>query len=206
MKYILVILLILRCVVQSKIIMIGDSILDSSVSTIHEKLETLSSQFIENYAKSGATISPGLNDKPCIPCQYNASINNLVADIVIMDGGANDILSISKTPSWSKFPLYRQRIIGIQNNLNLLFKKMKDLGVGQVIYLGNYYLNDNTLIVDYGTNVLMNICKQAPLPVHFIDVRQFTIPLKENDIHPNAYGDEILAQNIWIVLKNITLN
>lgn len=205
MKYILVTLFFL-CSVQSKIIMIGDSILDSSVTTIHDKLESLSKQSIENYSKSGATITPNLNDKPCIPCQFNASINISIASIVIMDGGANDILMISKNPSWLKFPLYRQRIISIEYNLNLLFYEMKDLGVGQVIYLGNYYLNGNQAIVDYGTNVLMNICKLAPLPVTFVDVRQFTIPLKENDIHPNPDGDEILAQNIWNVLKNITLN
>jgi hypothetical protein len=205
MKYILVILFVL-CSVQSKIVMIGDSILDSSVTTIHEKLEILAKQSIENYSKSGATITPNLNDKPCIPCQFNASTNISVAEIIIMDGGANDILTISKNPSWLKFPLYRQRIISIESNLNLLFSEMKDLGVGQVIYLGNYYLDGNQAIVDYGTNILMNICKQAPLHVHFVDVRQFTIPLKENDIHPNTVGDEILAQNIWNVLKNITIN
>jgi len=205
MKYILVILLFIWSV-QSRIIMIGDSILDSSVTTIHEKLETLLGSPIENYSKSGATITPNLNDKPCIPCQFNASTNISVASIVIMDGGANDILMISKNPSWLKINIYRQRIISIENNLNLLFYEMKDLSVYQVIYLGNYYLNDNKAIIDYGTNVLINICKHAPLPVTFVDVRQFQIPLKENDIHPNPYGDEILAQNIWNVLKNITIN
>jgi hypothetical protein len=186
--------------------MIGDSILDSSVTTIHNKLESLLGVPIDNFARSGATITPNLNDKPCIPCQFNAFTNISQASIVIMDGGANDILMISKSTSWLKFPLYRQRIITIQNNLNLLFHEMKDSCVVQVIYLGNYYINGNKAIVDYGTNVLMNICTQAPLPVHFVDVRQFTIPLKENDIHPNLEGDEILAQNIWNVLKNITIH
>lgn len=207
MKYILVILAFcLNYFVNANIIMIGDSILDSQVTTIHNKLETLSNQTIIDYANSGATIIPGLNNKKCIPCQFNESTNNRIAKVVIMDGGANDILLIYKSSSWLNIRDYKQRMTSIEDNLNLLFGQMKILGVEHVIYLGNYYVNGNNVILDYGTNVVMNLCAMAPLPVHFVDVRQFAIPLKKNDIHPNAVGDEILAQNIWNVLKNITLH
>jgi hypothetical protein len=196
MKYTILFLILLVFVVvgiQGRIIMIGDSIFDGS--TIHELLESWSGEKIHNYAKKGSMITSNLNQVPSIPTQYYQ--NKYPAPrIVIMDGGANDIFSCS--------PFYYQTTLNtIRQTLNELFNDMERQNVQHVIYLGSYYVDNYTILIDYGVQMLGNVFQQALLPINFVDVRNYTIPLKHQDIHPNTQGDYILASRIWYTLKTL---
>lgn len=187
------ILLVFSLETHARIIMIGDSIFDGS--TIHELLEEWSQEKIQNYAKSGSLITTNLNQVPSIPTQYYQ--NKYPAPrIVIMDGGANDIFSCS--------PFYYQtKLNTIRQTLYELFNDMERENVQHVIYLGSYYVDNYSVLIDYGVQMLGNVFQQALLPINFVDVRNYTIPLKHQDIHPNTQGDYILASRIWYTLKTL---
>jgi hypothetical protein len=184
----LVIFFLFLTLTSARIIMIGDSIFDGS--KIHYFLESFSNTTIENYSKSGAMIT----GFPSIPFQYYQH-SFPSPQIIIMDGGANDILDLLPTEQvWHTLTL-------IQENLNQLFLITYQSNVQHIIYLCPYYISNMHGHIDTGIQLLESIVENSPISISLVDVRNFTIPLKENDIHPNEAGDLILATQIWNKLK-----
>lgn len=190
-------------VCQSKVIMIGDSLLASN--TPIENI--LSNQFnvsISNKALIGASIGDGwiLN----IPMQYTLNKNKEFTNI-IMDGGGNDVLS-NQNECREFTNKCKNKIDEITEKLEFLFEKMNNDGVKNLIYLGFYYIKNLNKAIDYGSTQIIEICSRSQLNCYFCDARNLSFSLSYDGVHPTNDGYQKLAELIINTIKNnsITLN
>ena len=184
-------------------IMIGDSLFANDL--IKNQLEEWGNTQIDNLALIGSQFHEGWIES--IPSQYfNYIKSNSIPDTIIMNGGGNDILS-RKTDCISFNKNCIKRINEITSILDLFFKKINNDGVLNVIYLGPYYLQKLEKTINYGTDKISEICQKAELNCNFVDIRNKTIPLSIDNLHPNDDGYILLADELWneILINDIIL-
>lgn len=184
-------------------IMIGDSLFANDL--IKNQLEEWGNTQIDNLALIGSQFHEGWIES--IPSQYfNYIKSNSIPDTIIMNGGGNDILS-RKTDCISFNKNCIKRINEITSILDLFFKRINNDGVLNVIYLGPYYLQKLEKTINYGTDKISEICQKAELNCNFVDIRNKTIPLSIDNLHPNDDGYILLADELWneILINDIIL-
>jgi len=206
---------------NDQVVNIGDSIFALS-GEINNFLHAYAGQTFRRYAVSGAELSGGVL-APSLYSQYDIAKNdNPDIEIIIMDGGGNDILlpAIAFDPydcktqwyEWGKLSSTCKNFIDdiYVDCVNLLNDMQAD-GVDHVIYQGYYYTKNTILLqlddleeaIDYGDVRLSQACQNSSVDCRFIDPRS-TIKdsdIKSDAIHPTTSGSQKLANLIWPVLS-----
>jgi len=199
------------------VVNIGDSIFALS-GEISEFLHSYAGQTFRRYAVSGAELTGGIL-APSLYSQYaTARAHDANIDIIIMDGGGNDILLPVLTMfdpydcktqwyEWGRLSSSCKNFIDdlYVDAVNLLNDMHAD-GVNHVIYLGYYYtknalvrLDDLEEAIDYGDMRLSQACANSAADCQFVDPRS-TIKdsdIKSDAIHPTRSGSEKLAGLTW---------
>ncbi|MFH2063827.1 MAG: SGNH/GDSL hydrolase family protein [Pseudomonadota bacterium] len=205
---------------NNQVVNIGDSIFALS-GEINDFLHSYAGQTFRRYAVSGAELTGGVL-APSLYSQYDiAKGDNPNIDIIIMDGGGNDILlpAIAFDPYDCKTQWYewgrlssscKNFIDDIYVDCVNLLNDMHADGVNHVIYQGYYYTKNTWLLqlddleeaIDYGDAKLALACQNSSVDCRFIDPRS-TIKdsdIKTDAIHPTTSGSQKLANLIWPVL------
>jgi len=176
----------------STVMMIGDSLFDRSPIAIF--LRSWSGEPIDNYAIMGACINRGWI--PSIPTQFDTHYQKSMPKTVIMNGGGNDVFLIRK-----ECISMTATCLGMMDDntkkLTVLWDRMGERGVENIIYLGFYYLPELRGVIDRGSEQIKRYCKESRTTCFFVDPRNETIGLGWDGLHPNAQSFERLAQFIW---------
>ncbi len=205
---------------NDQVVAIGDSIFALS-GDIQDSLETYAGETFRRYTLSGAELSGGIIAKP-INKQYQIALSdNSDIDIILMDGGGNDLLipailfdpydcltDDSDSLSQSCKELADDVYVDAVNLLNQMYSD----GVEHVIYQGYYYtkngifhLKDMKQAIDYGDGRLAMACEFSVVDCQFVDPRPV---ITEDDIiidgiHPASSGSKKIADLDWLVLKEL---
>lgn len=191
-------LLFILPLVYCKTLMIGDSLFANDI--IKNQLEEWSNTQIHNTALIGSQLHNGWVES--IPLQYSNYIqSNNIPTTIIMNGGGNDIL-VKKNDCKVFNNMCIKRINETTTIIDSLLKQMNNNGVLNVVYLGFYYINGLKNTVDYGTDKINETCNKAELNCHFIDIRNKSIPVSSDNLHPTDDGYIMLAENIWNTILN----
>jgi lysophospholipase L1-like esterase len=205
---------------NDQVITLGDSIFDLS-GEIQESLETYAGETFRRYTQNGAELFGGVLSMSVYEQYEMAKSNNPDIDIIVMNGGGNDILipAILLDPyncmtQWYQFGRLSTRCKNFIDDLyvegvNVLNEMYVD-GVENVIYLG-YYHTKNGLFhvdsleeaVDYGDETLARACRNTIVNCEFVDPRS---SINDSDIifdgiHPASSGSQKLADLIWLELE-----
>ncbi len=186
-------------------VIIGDSIFGLSGV---EKLE-LAKLALENsrgYAQSGDTMA-GITE------QYGWAKNDGPIRTIVMDGGGNNVLlgGQSKCTAFDPADIQESCLEILHTAWDLgavLLARMHQDGVQDVLWQGYYHLpNDLTKLnvaLDIGVEGIRDICEDAPVNCHFVDVRPAFAGrpelVKSDNIHPTDPGSKVLAQEVWKVM------
>lgn len=201
--YSLVYLFSIFNICQSKVLMIGDSLLASN-TPIENLLSNSLNVTFSNKALIGAGVGDGwiLN----IPMQYTLNKNKEFTN-VIMDGGGNDVLS-NENECKEFTNKCKNKIDEITEKLEFLFETMNNDGIKNLIYLGFYYIKNLNKAIDYGSTQIIEICSRSQLNCYFCDARNLSFPLSYDGVHPSNNGYQKLAELIknTIINNNVTIN
>jgi len=185
------VLCMMLCCGEGKVKIFGDSILASN-TPIQNDLETLSGEKMDNHASIGSGLRDGWIAS--IPFYYDL-YKYPIANTVIMDGGGNDVNGF-RNDCIAFNENCRKQLDGLVDILDGLFKQMKEDGVKNIIYVGFYYIGRLNNAIDYGMGQLYKKC----LPknnCYIVDLRNATIPLGWDGLHPNVNGYHTIASQIW---------
>ncbi|WP_227714534.1 MULTISPECIES: SGNH/GDSL hydrolase family protein [unclassified Marinobacter] len=205
---------------NNQVVFVGDSIFALS-GEIQNQLESKAGETFRRYTVSGAELSGELI-APSIPNQFREAVSDDPnIDIVVGDGGGNDLLipaimfnsNSCKTP-WYRFGRLSQKCIDIIDNTYVegvdFLNEMAAAGVRKGIFVGYYYtknglfrLKDMKEAIDYGNATLARACKNSVLDCTFVDTRP-VISDKDiifDGIHPADSGSTKIADLIWPKLQ-----
>lgn len=163
-----------RDIEANAIVVIGDSLLQ--LSGFAGQLEGVASENGalaegDGYRDYSSAERSFLAQGPAsVATQYTMSQNEGTARVVVMNGGATDMLSYpcqdALTPDC---PQVRDAVRGAEQ----LFQRMADDGVEHVIYLS--YPQTRNARLNAGLDVLLplveNVCGKSPLACHWLDLR-----------------------------------
>lgn len=202
---------------NNQVITVGDSIFALS-GKIQDDLEGYAGETFRRYTLSGASLSGGDAIAASVVNQYATARNdNPNIEVVIMDGGGNDILipAIAFDPhdcktNWYEFGRLssdcRTFIDDVYVEAVDILNEMAVDGVENVIFLGYYHTKNGLFAldsmeeaVDYGDHQLAKACAYSTVDCTFVDPREV---INDRDIvfdgiHPNDGGSTKLAQLIW---------
>ena len=206
---------------NDQVITLGDSIFDLS-NELQLNLEAYAGETFRKYTRSGAELEGGIAAPSVVEQYAQARGDNSDIDVVVMNGGGNDILIPVLTlldphnckTQWYQFGRLSGRCKSFIDDLyvdgvNLLNDMAADQ-VEHVVYLGYYYTKNAVFrldsleeAVDYGNATLDRACGNAAVDCQFVDPRA---SISDGDIiidgiHPASSGSEKLAQLIWPVLQ-----
>ncbi|GLT16621.1 hypothetical protein GCM10007938_03970 [Vibrio zhanjiangensis] len=205
---------------RNDVITLGDSIFDLS-GELQQFLEgpEMANTTFRDYTLSGAKLSGGIVAKPVVEQYQDAQADDPNINVIVMDGGGNDILlpAMIFDPYECKTTWYRPELSDKCTSLvddvyvdtvNLL-NQMKQNDVQQVIYLGYYYTTGNKTdlhqAIDYGDRRLIDACNNTTVSCQFVDPRSniTSEDVLSDNIHPNTSGSQKLAQAIWPYLEAV---
>jgi lysophospholipase L1-like esterase len=151
-----------------------------------------------------------------------ARIAGTTTKFVVMDGGGNDVLlgntiCLDNGKMRDQDPTCQKTVADALAAGKKLVEQMKADGVGQVIYY--YYPHvpaGGWDVLDYALPMVKSMCEansDETFQCYFIDTRDaFQGPgntgvamkslILPDDIHPNAMGDEVLADLVWKTMKD----
>ncbi|MCG7488980.1 SGNH/GDSL hydrolase family protein [Vibrio sp. Of14-4] len=205
---------------RNDVITLGDSIFDLS-GELQQFLEgpDMANTTFRDYTLSGAKLTGGIVSKPVVEQYQDAQTDDSNINIIVMDGGGNDILlpAMIFDPYECKTTWYRselsEKCTSLVDDVYVdtvsLLNQMQQNEVQQVIYLGYYYTTgektDLHQAIDYGDERLADACNNTTVSCQFIDPRS---AINSNDvlpdnIHPNTSGSQKLAQLIWPYLEAV---
>jgi lysophospholipase L1-like esterase len=206
-----------RCLkAPANVVFIGDSYINYSIA--HPELNGLvatdaikdgalqSGQNFTDYAVAGATLAAGSATIPGMWTQAKAANANI--QVVIMDGGINDVLINNmqcKVSGSSMDATCKQVVTNSLAAAKMMISEMKASGVTEVIYF--FYPHPPTggsEIIDYSSPMLRAMCdglSDDKFQCRFVD----TVSLFDghNDwyapdgIHANATGEQAIADTVW---------
>jgi len=196
-------------VLANEVLLLGDSFF----ATSHQI-----TAYLENLARDAGAIEVGeryrdssrlLNNALAlngngILSQYESSVAEAAAHVVITNGGGADVLLGSCDEVSSDCAL----IADAANAFDDLLSRLAEDGVREVIYVS--YPNPEAAQVLEKMNslrpLLEDICESAPLPCHFLDLRptfegKYQDYILEDGLNPTAQGSEATAQAIWSLMQ-----
>lgn len=191
---------------QAKIRIYGDSIFTTRNHAVKQELEQLTGEEITDLSQYGDWIQgvvDAYHDNPAQP-----------GDIVIFDGGGNDVLWNAWTCKGSPKDSCRERVDNVVLTISALLFQMEKNGVSQAIYLGVHYTTGMNggfkEIIDYSYPLILRACQSSPICIGVADTREkITAQMLEWDgIHPNHSGARVIAEEIfkYYAAKNSTIS
>jgi len=184
-------------------VMIGDSIFVHRGEEIKRNLEISKKIKITNYAKTGSWMKE-------IVVQYSKA-RKAYNDVVIMDGGSNNILGDSGNCRGNPNDACKSHLERISIEFKNLLETMEKDGIAMVFYLGPYYGSgwngsNYEKSIDMGSDLIRSVCNDSKIDCCFIDPRKvMTGNVREWDgIHPNAEGVKILSEIIAGSMRRTT--
>ncbi|WP_052830166.1 SGNH/GDSL hydrolase family protein [Gynuella sunshinyii] len=207
---------------NNQVITIGDSIFALS-GELQDNIESYAGETFRRYTLSGAELSGGSIATSVVDQYYHARQDDSDIDLVLMDGGGNDILipAIMLDPYNCKTEWYQFGHLSEQckaqiddiyvEAVNLLNQMYAD-DVKNVVFLGYYYTKNAIFLldsmeeaIDYGDMRLSQACEFSVVHCTFVDPRAV---INDNDIiidgiHPNHSGSRKLADLTWPTLKQL---
>ena len=207
---------------NDQVITIGDSIFALS-GAIQDDLEQYAGETFRRYTMSGAELTGGTIATSIVDQYDIANADNPDIDIVLMDGGGNDILipAIMFDPydcktQWYQFGQLSDSCKALVDDVYVdavnLMNQMYADNVSEVIFQGYYYTKNGLFLldsmeeaIDYGDLRLSQACDFSAVNCTFVDPRS---TISDSDIildgiHPNSSGSSKLATLDWAVLKNL---
>lgn len=188
---------------RAEIRIYGDSIFTTRNHAVKQELQKLTNESITDLAQYGDWIQ-GVNDA------YDKNPASS-GDVVIFDGGGNDVLwnawTCKNTPKQSCI----DRVDNVVLTISALLYKMEQDGVAAVIYLGVHYpTNFNrgfNPIIDYSYPLIQRACQSSPVCVGVADMRPkiTAADLEWDGIHPNNAGAKIIADELYRILEEKNL-
>lgn len=180
----------------------GDSILASN-TPIQQDLEIWSGIKMENFATIGSGLQSGWVKS--IPEQYYEN-NQPVPDIILMDGGGNDINSV-RSQCISFTESCQQTVNHLVDIVKNLMIQMRKDGVKKIIYTGFYYIPEFKQVIDYGVDTLQEVCHLKD-SCYFVDLRNVSVKLGWDGMHPITESYHDISKEIWKIMKqeNITIS
>ncbi len=203
-----ILLAILICVSgcsRPDVVMLGDSVF--AFSPVALFLEKLSGESYRHYYVSGSKM---VND---IPTQYETAKEMGDINIIITDGGINDILLAGNAPCLDRIDGSISEecwtiIDEVTHTVEALFITMRNDGVQDIIFLGDF-IRELSVITD-ADNALTDLIKDIASKyeyVHFIETREIFKGQFEyifiDGLHPSVQGAEVIANLIWNATKRI---
>jgi lysophospholipase L1-like esterase len=180
---------------------IGDSIFVHKNQEVKRQIEKSKNISITNHAVTGHWFKN-------IVEQFDKT-STKSGDIIIMDGGGNDIFGNSGNCRNNPNVNCKSQIDGIAEKFKNLLEKMLNRKIDTVYFLSPYYTSGwngsgYEKAVDYGVDNITKICNESLMYCVFIDVR---FAMKGNvvewdGIHPNQNGCNILANSIIEAMKS----
>ncbi|KAM3570790.1 hypothetical protein VYU27_007158 [Nannochloropsis oceanica] len=183
-------------------VLIGDSILASSdtqggLGAINKYLNEFSGQKLNNYAKIGSSLHDGrVKSIPQLYQDMRTQTAPAVPSTIVLNGGGNDVISV-RDDCWAFNDKCQLQIDSAMEIAEDLMLRMHDDGVQHIIYLGFYYAFNMTQAVDYGTERVKRVCRDAAIDCFVADVRDLDVVVGPDGLHPDDAGYRHLADRIW---------
>lgn len=164
-----------RDIAANEVAVLGDSLFE--LSGFAGELETLinaeaplaSGEHYRDYAS--ATLSFLAEGQFSIATQYTTLRSEGMAKVIIMNGGATDML---QSPCAGALTPECPEVKAASRGAERLFQRMFEDGVEHVVYLSYPYPRNNASL-RAGYDVLRpsveNVCGRSPLACHFLDLR-----------------------------------
>jgi lysophospholipase L1-like esterase len=171
--------------------MIGDSIFATSNHRTSSEASRLSGKAITDHSQTGAWMNQ-------VIAQYKGIRGNI--DIVIMDGGGNNVLGNSNK---CRYTVCTDIVDNAINELSNVMTLMAEDSVKTLIFVGVHYPRKGNSgyekSVDYAYTKLVPLCDNSPVPCILLDGR--TILNNDNllewdGVHPNWNGTAKLGEAI----------
>ena len=189
------------------IALLGDSLMTHNAGyceTVINNLDGLLGRHISSYAVGGAKLSGGTIIT--IADQYKkAKIANPDLNIIILNGGGNDILFEC---AGTELPSCVTDINTLISEFDTLFNTMTQTGLVKVIYVGVYkplgiYTKYGEAVESLNTRIMTTLVPKYR--IIFINL----IPLFKDhpeymdidNLHPSIFGSELIANEIYKVLN-----
>lgn len=195
MKSLIFLSFLISSMAFSETYMVGDSIFAHRGGEVRRLIEADKSIAISSSAVTGARFWQ-------IVKQFDDSRAGF-GDTIIMDGGGNDIFGNSSVCRNTRTERCKYIIEDISRQFSSLLIRMRERGVGKIVFLTPYYTigrigSGYERAVDYGIDLFIPICSQAPIECSIVDARPLMKgPVYEWDgVHPNQNGTRILASAI----------
>lgn len=180
---------------------IGDSVFTHRNQAIKQQIEKQLNISIINHAVTGHWF------KNIVEQFERSTIKQ--GDIVIMDGGGNDMFGNAGNCRNKLNANCKSQIDGISEKFKYLLDKMLIRKIDAVYFLSPYYTSGwngsgYEKAIDYGVSVIAPICNDSLVYCVFIDVRKtMSGNVVDGDgIHPNQNGCNILANSIIEAIKS----
>lgn len=191
---------------QAKIRMYGDSIFTTRNHAVKQGLQEMVSDEVTDFAEYGDWIAGVIDAYQKNPAEPG--------DIVIFDGGGNDILWNAWTCKGTPQQSCKDRVDGVSDAIASLLYRMEQDGVVSAIYLGVHYptgMNSGfNQIIDYSYPKLIKTCESSPICIGVADTRSriTSSDLEWDGIHPNLSGARVIAEEIFKIysLKNLMIS
>jgi lysophospholipase L1-like esterase len=183
----------------------GDSVFAQS-GIIAEELRELSQYEIVSHAKDGATMGE-------IQDQYRLNKND-VSSLVVMNGGANDVL---RGGAFSCMMRTSRCLRVIDNALMLMRQTLDEMaedGVKTIVWVG-YYRPINAAstlrrIIDYITPLMEDVCSESAVECRIVDPREEFSKgwwlIQRDGIHPTDKGSRLIASLIWETMREYDID
>lgn len=183
---------------------IGDSIFALS-GEIHEFLEDDLNESIDTYARSGCQMIGGniiCSSYYSVPRQYSRASKRGI-ETVIMNGGGNDFLLGDGADCGAPTSRECQELLmDIEETIAGLVSDMHGDGIGEILFLGYYYLEDNDRNNEINRlSMEYKAANYGAMGVKFVDTRSAFLGnersyITSDGIHPNSRGSRVLADLI----------
>lgn len=191
----------------NEVLLIGDSFF----ATTHQV-----TAYLEEFARSSGALLEGerYRDESRVVAnalagggieeQYRSAFEDSPVRVVIMNGGGADAFVSTCDPAEDC-----SELLDAVTAAETLLARMDEDGVTHVVYAFYPHSNDESLRnrVDYLRPYLQTVCEQAPVPCHWLDLRDTFVDHMDEYIAmdgsmPTAAGAEASARAIWDVMQS----
>jgi hypothetical protein len=179
----------------------GDSILADNTPISTDLQKFAPSVRIQNFAKIGAGMKDGWIES--IPSIY-AGNSKPVPSTVLLDGGGNDVNSV-RQDCMEMTQACTETIDTVVDLVQDLMQRMNEDGVGDIVYVGFFYIKGFEAADDYGNDHVKSVCRSQKR-CHFVDLRSTNVEVGWDGMHPVESSYHDISRKIWgtIVQYNIS--